>query len=57
MSFWAELCRRNVCRVGAAYLAGAWVLSQVDSLVAQSFAAPTWPMRMLLVLLRDPVLE
>jgi TolB-like protein/Tfp pilus assembly protein PilF len=51
MSFWAELRRRNVFRVGAVYLAGAWVLSQVGSLVAQSFAAPTWPMRMLLVLL------
>ena len=51
MSFWAELRRRNVFRVGAVYLASAWVLSQVGSLVAQSFAAPAWPMRMLPVLI------
>ena len=51
MSFWAELRRRNVFRVGAVYLASAWALSQVGLLVAQSFDAPTWPMRMLLVLL------
>jgi len=51
MSFWAELRRRNVFRVGAVYLASAWVLSQVGALVAQSFGAPAWPIRMLLVLL------
>src|SRR5262245_55607929 len=51
MSFWAELKRRNVFRVGAVYLAAAWVISQVGDVVAQAFAAPPWPMRMLLVLL------
>ena len=28
-SFWGELKRRNVFRVGIAYLAGVWVLIQV----------------------------
>lgn len=51
MSFWTELRRRNVFRVGAVYLAAAWILSQVGDVVAQAFGAPPWPMRMLLVLL------
>ena len=51
MSFWAELRRRNVFRVAALYLASAWVLSQVGDVVAQTFDAPSWPMRMVLVLL------
>ncbi|HEX5048397.1 MAG TPA: hypothetical protein VFX89_14870 [Gammaproteobacteria bacterium] len=51
MSFWAELRRRNVFRVGAVYLASAWVVSQVGDVVAQAFDAPAWPMRMLLVLI------
>ena len=51
MSFWAELRRRNVFRVGGVYLATAWLFSQVGGVVAQTFDAPPWPMRMLLVLL------
>src|SRR5262245_46247779 len=51
MSFWGELRRRNVFRAGAVYLASAWVLSQAVSLIAQTFDAPAWPVRMLLVLL------
>jgi TolB-like protein len=51
MSFWAELKRRNVVRVGAVYLAAAWLLAQIGDVVAQAFAAPVWPMRVLLVLL------
>jgi TolB-like protein len=51
VSFWTELRRRNVLRAGAVYLAGAWVASQVGDVVAQAFDAPSWPMRMLLVLL------
>ena len=51
MSFWAELKRRNVFRVGAVYLAAAWSLAQIGDVVAQAFAAPTWVMRLLLVLL------
>ena len=51
MSFWAELKRRNVVRVGAVYLAAAWLVAQIGDVVAQAFAAPAWPMRVLLVLL------
>src|SRR5215470_5413912 len=51
MSFWAELKRRNVFRAGAVYLAAAWSLAQIGDVVAQAFAAPAWPMRVLLVLL------
>jgi len=51
MSFWAELKRRNVVRVGAIYLAAAWLLAQIGDVVSQAFAAPGWPMRVLLVLL------
>ena len=51
MSFWAELKRRNVVRVSAIYLAAAWLLAQIGDVVSQAFAAPGWPMRVLLVLL------
>lgn len=51
MSFWTEFKRRNVARVGAVYLAAAWVISQVGDVVAQAFDAPSWPMRVLLVML------
>jgi hypothetical protein len=51
MSFWAELRRRNVFRVGGVYFATAWVFSQVGAVIAQTFDAPPWPMRLLLVLL------
>jgi TolB-like protein len=51
VSVWAELRRRNVFRVGGLYLATAWIFSQVGDVVAQTFDAPAWPMRMLLVLL------
>src|ERR1700741_2380788 len=51
MSFWAEFKRRNVIRVGAVYLAAAWVISQVGDVVAQAFDAPSWAMRALLVML------
>lgn len=45
MSFWSELKRRNVFRVGIAYLAAIWLLLQVASVVLPSFDAPQWAMR------------
>ena len=48
MSFWAELKRRNVLRVGAVYLATAWLLAQIGDIVAQAFGAPALAMRVLL---------
>ena len=45
MSLWSELKRRNVFRVGVAYLAGTWLLLQVASVVLPSFDAPPWAMQ------------
>ncbi len=47
----AELKRRNVFRVGAAYLVMAWLLAQVADVALGAFAAPEWVMRSILVLL------
>jgi len=44
MSFWSELKRRNVFKVGAAYAIVAWLLLQVASIVLPTFAAPGWVM-------------
>lgn len=51
MSFLAELKRRNVFRVSAAYVVGAWAIAQVGDIVFDNFDAPPWAMRTLLVLL------
>ena len=51
MSFFAELKRRNVFRVGIAYVVGAWLIAQVAELAADSFGAPDWFMKMLLTVL------
>jgi len=51
MSFFAELKRRNVIRVGVAYTVAAWLIAQVADLTADAFGAPDWFMRMLIVLL------
>lgn len=42
MSFFQELKRRNVFRVGVAYLLAAWVLLQAADFVLQVIAAPGW---------------
>jgi TolB-like protein/Tfp pilus assembly protein PilF len=42
MSFFAELKRRNVFRVGIAYLIGAWLLMQIADVVLNNIAAPDW---------------
>ncbi len=41
-SFWGELRRRNVFRVGIAYLAAVWVLIQVADVVSPNVGAPAW---------------
>ena len=51
MNLFRELKRRNVFRVGLAYLVGAWLIAQVIQLAADSFAAPDWIMKMLIVVL------
>ncbi len=45
----AELKRRNVFRVGIAYVVSAWVVAQVAELVLSSFEAPSWVMRAVLL--------
>ncbi|MFT5500651.1 MAG: TolB-like protein, partial [Woeseiaceae bacterium] len=49
-SLFDELKRRNVVRVGIAYVAAAWLILQVVDLVIESVSAPPWVMQMILVL-------
>jgi TolB-like protein/tetratricopeptide (TPR) repeat protein len=42
VSFWEELRRRNVFKVGAAYLVAAWVLAQVVALIDEPLGLPDW---------------
>ena len=51
MSFFAELKRRNVFRVGIAYLIGAWLLAQIADLLIDNIGAPDWVMKTLFVAL------
>jgi TolB-like protein len=51
MSFLEELRQRNVVRVGLAYAVAAWLIAQVADLVLESFEAPSWVMRALLIAL------
>ena len=49
MSVFSELKRRNVFRVGIAYLVTAWLLLQVADLVLDNVPAPEWVMQILLL--------
>ena len=51
MSFFSELKRRNVFRVGVAYLIGAWLLAQIADLLIDNIGAPDWVMKTLFVAL------
>ena len=51
MSFIDELKRRNVFRVGVAYVIVAWLIAQVTELALDSFATPDWVMQTVLFLL------
>ena len=42
MSFFGELKRRNVFRVGIAYALAAWVLLQAIDFVLDAISAPNW---------------
>ena len=57
MSFLAELKRRNVLKVGAAYLVVGWLVVQVASIGFPAFEAPPWALRVFIfvVLLGFPV--
>jgi TolB-like protein/cytochrome c-type biogenesis protein CcmH/NrfG len=49
-NFFAELKRRNVYKVAAAYAVVAWLLVQAASIVLPAFEAPGWVMKVVLVL-------
>ncbi len=51
MSFFDELKRRNVFRVGIAYAISSWVLLQVVDLVLENISAPTWVMQIFMLAL------
>ena len=51
MSFLKELKRRNVIRVGIAYVIVAWLVAQVTELALDSFATPDWVIKTVLFLL------
>ncbi len=51
MSLFAELRRRNVIRVGAAYCVAAWIVAQVAEFAFENFGAPDWVLKSLTVVL------
>jgi len=50
-SLFSELKRRNVFRVSAAYAIVGWLIAQIADLGLESFGAPDWVMKTLLLLL------
>ena len=50
MSLFQELKRRNVFRVGAAYVVTAWLIVQVADVALEAFGTPAWVMKTLLLL-------
>jgi TolB-like protein len=51
MSILEELKRRNVFRVGVAYIIVAWLLAQVADLFLDNFGAPDWVIKSVLIVL------
>jgi TolB-like protein/Tfp pilus assembly protein PilF len=51
LSLFNELKRRNVFKVGVAYIVVVWLVAQVLQLVFESFGTPDWVMKTVLVLL------
>jgi TolB-like protein/predicted Zn-dependent protease len=51
MSLLKELKRRNVFKVGFAYLVSAWILMQVADVLFDAIGTPAWVMQTMLVLL------
>ena len=50
-TFFAELKRRNVYKVGAAYLVVSWLLIQVAATTFPAFDIPAWAIRLVIALL------
>jgi len=51
LSFFNELKRRNVFKVGVAYVVAAWLLLQVADVVINNIGAPDWVFRVILLVL------
>jgi TolB-like protein len=51
MSFFAELRRRNVVRVGIAYIVIGWLLAQVAEFAFENFGAPEWVLKSFIVVI------
>ncbi len=51
MSFFAELKRRSVVRVAAAYLVISWLLLQVSDVLFEALAVPEWATKLLIAFL------
>jgi TolB-like protein/tetratricopeptide (TPR) repeat protein len=49
MSFFNELKRRNVIRVGIAYAVVGWLVSQVAEFAIETFGAPDWVLKIFVV--------
>jgi TolB-like protein len=49
MTFFAELKRRNVVRVGIAYVIVGWLLAQIAEFAADNFGAPDWVLKIFVV--------
>ena len=50
-NFFSELKRRNVYKVAITYAIVSWLLAQMAGLAAESFNAPTWVIKMIIVVL------
>tara|TARA_B100000745_G_scaffold215447_1_gene143159 strand:+ start:109 stop:495 length:387 start_codon:yes stop_codon:yes gene_type:complete len=51
MLFFSELKRRNVVRVGIAYVFVGWLLAQVAEFITENFGAPDWILKIFVVFL------
>jgi TolB-like protein len=51
MTFIGELKRRNVFKVGAAYVVVAWILAQITDVFLENFGSPDWVIKTVLLLL------
>ena len=51
MNFIGELKRRNVFKVGAAYVVVAWIMAQITDVFLENFGAPEWVIKTVLLLL------
>lgn len=51
MSFFTELKRRNVVKVGIAYAVSTWVLLQITDIVSEILVLPEWAPKLILLIL------